>query len=251
MPEVVAQVRREVPETQSTTAFQVEMEVRDVLGSDQPPDQRTTQTSQGDAAQLQARVSNALPKVPTEFKINAGPGTLAFSLSGIEAKAAGVTVKAGPSGAEADVKKGDVSAGATASFAGDAFGVKASVGTASFDASIAKDPATKTWSKWSANFKFPIIGGETVEARPPIDEISQSVVQAQSAIAEVVAYLQNGGSPTDDFVKTKLAAIKPAISKVSAAVEQRKGPKASVKVSAGGGDPTLGTSVVVSLVIEF
>jgi alcohol dehydrogenase class IV len=90
-----------------------------------------------------------------------------------------------------------------------------------------------------------------VEERPPTEEITESVMKAQGAIADVIAHLQAGGSPTDDFVKAKMGDIKPAITKVSAAVEQRKGPKASVSVSVGGGDPKLGTYGMVSLVIEF
>jgi hypothetical protein len=54
-----------------------------------------------------------------------------------------------------------------------------------------------------------------------------------------------------EFVKTKPGAIKPALSKVSAAVEQRKGPAARVKFSVGTGDPKLGSYGTVSLVIEF
>jgi hypothetical protein len=76
-------------------------------------------------------------------------------------------------------------------------------------------------------------------------------MKAQAAIAGVIAHLQAGGSPTDDFVKSKMGDIKPAITKVSSAVEQRKGPKASVSVSVGAGDPKLGTYGLVSLVIEF
>jgi hypothetical protein len=99
--------------------------------------------------------------------------------------------------------------------------------------------------------KIPIVGGETVEARPPIEELTQSVVEAQAAIVAVANHLRDGGSPTDEFVKTNMAKIKPALSKVSAAVEERKGPQASLHFSVGTGDPKLGSYGMVSLVIEF
>ena len=48
-----------------------------------------------------------------------------------------------------------------------------------------------------------------------------------------------------------MALIKPALEKVSEAVEQRKGPQASLKITVGTGDPKLGSYGMVSLVIEF
>ena len=98
---------------------------------------------------------------------------------------------------------------------------------------------------------MPIAGGETVEERPPVEEVTESVIAAQGAIGDVVQHLREGGSPTDDVVKAKMGLIKPAIDKVGNAVEQRKGPQASVKVTVGTGDPKLGTFGTVSLVIEF
>jgi hypothetical protein len=253
MPEVVNMVRQNVPEALSATPFQIELVVTDTLKGDAPPYARAAQSADGRSAQLEASILNQLPKPPKELKLYAGPGSLSFSLSGVEAqvKAGPVTATADKDGGKVTVKEGDVTVTGTGSFAGDAFGLKASVGAASFDASIHKDGGTKQWSKWQANVKIPIAGGETVEERPPTAEITESVMKAQAAIADVIAHLQAGGSPTDDFVKGKMGDIKPAISKVSAAVEQRKGPKASVGVSVGGGDPKLGAYGLVSLVVEF
>jgi hypothetical protein len=253
MPEVVNMVRQNVPEALAATPFQVELVITDTLKGDAPPYARAAQSADGRSAQLEASILNQLPKPPKELKLYAGPGSLSFSMSGVEAqvKAGPVTATADQGGGKVTVKEGDVTVTGTGSFAGDAFGLKASVGAASFDASIHKDGGTKQWSKWQANLKFPIAGGETVEERPPTEEITESVMKAQGAIADVIAHLQAGGSPTDDFVKAKMGDIKPAITKVSAAVEQRKGPKASVSVSVGGGDPKLGTYGMVSLVIEF
>src|SRR4051795_10391634 len=110
------------------------------------------------------------------------------------------------------------------------------MGKASFEAHPKKEAATKKGAHFTPNGKIQIAGGETVEERPPVEEVTESVMQAQAAIAEVVDHLRNGGSPTDELVKAKMALIKPAIGKVSAAVEQRKGPQASVKITVGSGD---------------
>jgi hypothetical protein len=253
MPEVVNLVRQNVPESLTATPFQIELVVTDTLQGDTPPASRAAQSADGRSAQLEASILNHLPKPPKELKLYAGPGSLSFSMSGVEAavKAGPVTATADKDGATVKVKEGGASVTGTASFQGDAFGLKAAVGGASFDASVHKDSATKQWSKWQASVKIPIAGGETVEERPPTEEITESVMKAQAAIADVIAHLQAGGSPGDDFVKQKMGDIKPAISKVSGAVEQRKGPKASVKLSVGSGDAKLGTYGMVSLVVEF
>jgi hypothetical protein len=253
MPEVVNMVRQNVPDALAATPFQIELVVTDTLKGDTPPASRGTQSADGRSAQLEASILNLLPKPPKELKLYAGPGSLSFSMSGVEAqvKAGPVTATADQDGGSVKVKEGGVAVTGTGSFQGDAFGLKASIGSASFDASVHKDSATKQWSKWQASVKIPIAGGETVEDRPPTEEITESVMKAQAAIAAVIAHLQAGGSPSDDFVKQRMGDIKPAISKVSAAVEQRKGPKASVKLSVGTGDPKLGTYGMVSLVVEF
>jgi hypothetical protein len=252
MPELVNMVRQNVPEALACTPFQIEMQIVDTLGSDTPPPLRKQASADGRSAQMEASILNSLPKPPKELKLYAGTGSLAFSISGdATLKAGPVTAKVDKDGADITVKEGDKSVGAKASFAGDSFGLKASIAGASFDAQLKKDDTTKQFTKFTANVKIPIAGGETVEARPPVEDITESVMAAQAAIVEVAEYLHNGGSPTDEFVKTKMGAIKPALSKVSAAVEQRKGPAASVKFSVGTGDPKLGSYGTVSLVIEF
>jgi hypothetical protein len=252
MPELVNWVRQNVPEALQATIFQIQMVITDVLGTDTPPPTRKQLSSDGRSAQVEASILNSLPKPPKDLKIYAGPGTLTLGFMGsVEYKAGAVKVDADKDGGKVTVKEGDKSVTGSASFAGDAFGLKATMGNASFDAQLKKDDATKQWSHFTANLKVPIAGGETVEERPPVEEVTESVMQAQAAIAEVVDHLRNGGSPTDELVKAKMALIKPAIGKVSAAVEQRKGPQASVKVTVGTGDPKLGSYGTVSLVIEF
>jgi hypothetical protein len=252
MPELVNEIRQHVPEALQATIFQIQMVITDVLGSDTPPPTRKQQSADGRSAQVEASILNSLPHPPKELKIYAGPGTLTLGFTGsVELKAGPVKVDADKDGAKVEVKEGDKSVGASGSFAGDSFGLKASVGTVAFDAQLKKDAATKQWTHFTANLKVPIAGGETVEERPPVEEVTESVIAAQAAIGDVIQHLREGGSPTDDVVKAKMGLIKPAIDKVGHAVEQRKGPQASVKVTVGTGDPKLGTFGTVSLVVEF
>jgi len=252
MPELVNWVRQNVPESLAASPYQIQVVITEILAADTPPPTRRQLSSDGRAVEIESRILNSIPKPPKEFKIYAGPGSLTFAFSG-EAKlqAGPVTVKGDKEGGSVTVKEGDVSVTGSGSFAGDSFGLKASVKGLSFDAQLKKDAGTKQWSKFTANVKIPIVGGETVEGRPPIEEITESVMKAEAAIEEVIGHMASGGSPTDEVVKTKMALIKPALEKVGAAVEERKGPQASVKVTVGTGDPKLGTYGMVSLVIEF
>src|SRR4051812_24835282 len=252
MPELVNWVRQNVPEALAATPFQIEVVIVETLAGDVPPPTRKQLSADGRAAEVESRMLNSIPKPPKELKIYAGPGALTFAFSG-EAKLAvgAVTATADKDGGSVTVKDGDKSVTGSASFAGDSFGLKASVGGLSFDAQIRKDSGTKQWSKFNATVKIPITGGETVEGRPPHEEITQTVMQAEAAIEDVIAHISAGGSPTDEAVRSKMGLIKPALDTVGKAVEARKGPQASVKVTVGTGDPKLGSYGVVSLVIEF
>jgi hypothetical protein len=252
MPELVNWVRQNVPESLAATPFQIEVVIQETLKTDMPPPSRKVVSSDGRAAEVESRILNSLPKPPKEFKIYAGPGTLTFAFSGsAEAKLGPVTAKGDKDGGSVTVKDGDKSVTGSGNWAGDAFGLKASVKGLSFDAQIKKDSATKAWSHFTANVKIPIAGGETVEGVPPTAEITEAVMKAEGAIEDVIAYMAAGGSPTDEAVTSKMGAIKPALDKVTSAVEQRKGPQASLKITVGTGDPKLGSYGVVSLVINF
>src|SRR3954454_8150340 len=170
MPELVNWVRQNVPEALQATIFQIQMVITDVLGTDTPPPTRKQASADGRSAQVEASILNSLPEPPKELKIYAGPGTLTLGFMGsVELKAGPVKVDADKDGGNVTVKDGDKSVTGSASFAGDAFGLKATMGNASFDAQLKKDDATKQWSHFTANVKIPIAGGETVEGRPPVD----------------------------------------------------------------------------------
>jgi hypothetical protein len=252
MPELVNMVRQNVPEALAATPFQIEVVIQETLKNDMPPPSRKVVSADGRSAEVEARILNSLPKPPKEFKIYAGPGTLTFAFSGsAELKAGPVAVKGDKDGGSVTVKDGDKSVTGKGSWAGDAFGLKASIKGVSFDAQIRKDSGTKEWSKFTANVKIPIAGGETVEGRPPMEEMTQAVLASEAAIKDVIGHIASGGSPSDEVVKQKMALIKPGLEKVTEAVEKRKGPQASLKITVGTGDPKLGSYGMVSLVIEF
>jgi len=252
MPELVNWVRQNVPDALLATTFQIEMVIVETLGGDTPPPTRKVVTADGRSMEVEARIMNSIPKPPKEFKIYAGPGALTFAFSG-EAKyqAGAITAKANKDGGSVTVKEGDVAVTGSGKFTGDSFGLRASVKGMSFDAQVRKDSGTNQWSKFNATVKIPIAGNETVEGRPPAEEITEAVMKSEAAIESVIAHIAQGGSPTDDVVKTQMAQIKPGLEKVTEAVEARKGPQASLKISVGTGDPKLGSYGVVSLVIEF
>jgi hypothetical protein len=251
MPELVNQVRQNVPEALAATPFQIEMVIAEVLAGDTPPPVREVVTPDGRQQQLAARILNSIPRPPKELQLHAGPGVLSFAFTGeVKAQAGPVTAKADKDGGSLTVKQGDASVTGQGSFAGDSLGLKASIKGLSFDAQLRKD-AGGQWSKFTTNVKIPIGGDETVEDRPPMEELTAAVIQAEAAINEVVAHLAQGGSPTDEVVRSKMALIKPAFEQVGEAVEMRKGPQAGLKLTVGTGDPKLGTYGVVSFVVEF
>ena len=252
MPELVNQVRQNVPEALAATPLQIELVITEVLAGDTPPSVRPVVTPDGRSQQVAARILNSIPKPPKELKLHAGPGTLTFAFAG-EAKAqvGPVTAAADKDGGSLTVKQRDASVTGQASFAGDSVGLKASIKGLSFDAQIRKDAASRQWSRFAATVKIPIGGDETVEDRPPLEEVAAAVIQAEAAINEVVAHLAQGGSPADEVVRQKMALIKPAFEKVGEATEARKGPQAGLKLTVGSGDPQLGAYGVVGFVVEF
>jgi hypothetical protein len=252
MPELVNMVRQSVPESLTYEPFDIELVISETLGGLTPPYSRRVVTADGRSAEVEASILNKIPKPPKELKIYAGPGSLTFGFSGeATIKAGPVSVQGDKDGGSVTVKDGDTSVTGKGAFTGDSFGLKASVKGLSFDAQIRKDSGTKEWSKFNATVKIPIAGGETVEERPPSEEITAAVLASEAAIKDVIAHIASGGSPSDEVVKSKMALIKPGLEKVTEAVEKRKGPQASLKITVGTGDPKLGNYGMVGLVIEF
>ena len=252
MPELVNQIRQNVPESLTYKPLDIEVVISETLGGLTPPYSRKVVTADGRSAEVEASILNSIPKPPKELKIYAGPGTLTFGFSGeATIKAGPVSVKGDKDGGSVTIKDGDTSVTGKGSFAGDSFGLKASVKNLAFEAQIRKDSGTKEWSKFNATVKIPIAGQETVEGRPPMEEITEAVMASEAAIKDVIGHIASGGSPSDEIVKQKMALIKPGLEKVTEAVEKRKGPQASLKITVGTGDPKLGSYGMVSLVIEF
>lgn len=255
MPEVIADVREAVAGAADVEPFQVKQLVDEVMGRYAPPATRGKQTQRGQESELAARLANVLGR---KVQVGGDSGRLVLSLSGVVAgaKAAGVGVgaEAGTGGIKGTVDiKGRVKATATPS----SFALKTSIpmgsATGVFAAKLSKSEGS--WSKWSASFSFPVVGNKPVDARPAVDAIRSSVVEAEAAIRDIAAHLHRGGSPTDDYVLKRIGKISPAIKNVGAAVKKPKGPNVTLKVGAGGGprkvggqavqESTIGVSVVV------
>jgi hypothetical protein len=250
MPEVVQSVRESVPEAASAAPADLERVVRDVFGGITPPPVRRKRSAAGAGAEIAARIANALPSAP-KLRLNIGQGSITLSLSGLVAKVGGATVTATgtPSGGEVTAE-GD-GASVTVKAGTDAFGLEAKVDRAAFEAKIERDDASGAWSKWEIGLRVAIVGDEPLEAMPDIPELTETVQKAESAVRQIIGYLQGGGKPTDDRVKALMKDVKPAIEGVKRAVDKPKGPRVSVGGSVKGGDEKLGTTAGLSLIVEF
>jgi len=252
VPEVVAEVRQMVPQAASAPAAALEMLVRTHRFSNanfEIPAQRKKIDSMGMTKQAEASIANALPSVPTSVFLSGAAGSLRLSISGaqVKTKIGGATVKvdAGREGAEAEVKKGDVSVGASAAWTGKEFAIKTDVKGAKLEGKVAKDD-TKGWG-WSASLVMPLLGDE-IDVLPDLQKV---VGEAHGAIAEVVTHVQGGGDPKDAFVAERLAKIKPAIDGAQRAAQKSKGPAATLRANVGGDFAGGGFSAGISLVVEF
>ena len=248
VPEVVAEIRQRVPQAASTPGAAIATAVRthDFKVNLTIPEERTKVDATGLTKQAEAAIGNALPSVPTSVSLSSSAGNLTLSISGVKLKTsvggAKVTVDAGKDGPSAEVKKGDVSAGASAKWDGTEFAIKTQVKDAKLDGKVSKDPV-KGWS-WSAGLVMPLWGSE-IDVLPDLNKV---VADAYGAIGESVSFIQGGGSPTDSFVTERLAKIKPAIEAAQRTAKQ-SGPSATLRASVGGGAG--GFSAGVSVVIEF
>jgi hypothetical protein len=252
MPEVVQSVRESVPDAASAAVADIERVVRDAFGGITPPPVRRKRSAAGAGAEIAARIANALPSAP-KLRLDIGQGSISLSLSGLVAtgKVGGATVTATgtPSGGEVTAE-GD-GASVTVKGGTDAFGLEAKVDRAAFEAKIEKDDRSGAWSKWEIGLRVAIVGDEPLEAMPDIPELTETVQKAESAVRQIIGYLQGGGKPTDDRVKALMKDVKPAIEGVKRAVDKPKGPRVTVGGSVKGGDEKLGTTAGLSLIVEF
>jgi len=251
MPEVVAELRQRVPQAASVPGAALADLVRKHRfdnHSFKVPDQRAKVDSTGLTKQAEASIANALPSVPTSVFLSGAAGSLRLSISGaqIKTKVGGATVKvdAGKEGAEAEVKKGDVSVGASAAWSGKEFAIKTDVKGAKLEGKVAKDD-TKGWG-WSASLVMPLLG-EEIDVLPDLQKV---VKEAHDAIVEVVTHIQGGGDPKDAYVTERLAKIKPAIDAAQRTAQKSKGPAVTLRAKVGG-DFAGGFSAGVTLTVEF
>jgi hypothetical protein len=253
MPEVVQQVRENVPEAASAPVADIEKQVRTVFGGLTPPPTRMKRSAAGASAELGARIANALPGAP---KVNLAfiGGSISLTMAGVvltgKVGGAKVTTTGGPGGGEVEVEGDGKSVKATGK--DDAFGLEAKLDRAAFAAKIEKDKNTGNWSKWEVGLRIAVVGDEPLEPTPDIPELQATMVKAEKAVRQIVEHLQAGGSPTDSKVKTLMEDVKPAIEGVKSAVDKRpKGPKVTVGAGVKGGDDKLGTTAGLSLIVQF
>lgn len=252
VPEVIAELRQRVPQAATVTASALAGLVRNhrfASHSFKIPEERKKVDSTGLLKQAEAAIANALPSVPTSVTLGGPAGSLRLSISGVQIKTkiggAAVKVDAAPGGAEAEVKKGDVSAGASAAWTGKEFAVKTDVKGAKLEGKVAKDDA-KGWG-WSASLTMPLVGAE-IDVVPDLQKV---VGEAHTAIAEVIAHIQGGGSPKDSYVTDRLSKIKPAIEGAQRAAQKSKGPAVTLRGNVGGDFGGGNFSAGVTLTVEF
>jgi hypothetical protein len=242
MPEVVDQVRRNVPAAADASPFAIEGRVSLVVGN--IPAKRTKRDLAGQNIEYAAKIANMLPKPPTSVTIGASKTSLTVRIAEAELKTAvdGVhgSVKADKEGAEAEVKKGDVKAGVSGKWDGSSFGVKTEVGVVKFGGKVERKG--DNW-KWSGGLVFQLAGDEVDE----LPDVGGVVSSAHGALPDPPGQLRNGGALSD--VSGRMGQIKPAIDAIGKVAERSGKSGATLRVTASGEDG--GFTAGVSLVIVF
>ena len=242
LPEVVDQVRRNVPVAAEASPFAIESRVAMIVGS--LPAKRTKRDLGGQNTEYAARIANMLPKPPTSVTIGASQTSLTVRIAEAELKTAkdGVhgSVKADQEGAEAEVKKGDVKAGVSGKWDGSAFGLKTEVEGVKFGGKVERKG--DSW-KWSGGLVFQLAGDEVDE----LPDIGGAVNGAHNAIADSLGHLHRGGSLSDPYITSRMGQIKPAIDAAGkvAARSGKSGATLRVTASAEDGGFTAGVSLVI------
>jgi hypothetical protein len=242
MPEVLDRVRRSVPEAASASAEAIRGRVIEIVGV--IPEVRGKKDLAGERAQQQARISNMFPTPPTSVTWGGSQNSITIGINGADIKAAPggahVTAKAGKEGAEAELQQGDAKVGASGKWDGSEFALKTQVGPVKFDSKVHRKGTG--WG-WTGGLVIQLAGAEVDE----LPDVSGAVSGANAAITESLGYLQGGGSPTDAFVRDRMAKIKPAIDAVGQVAARKPG--ATLRVT--GSADSAGWSAGVSLVIVF
>lgn len=246
MPEVIDQVRRNVPEAASANAEAIGMRVGMITG-DQVPWKRGKPDLGGQKAQREASIANMFPKVPTSVTVGWSSTSITVGVSGAELKTAAdgahITGKAGKEGGEAEIKKGDFKAGVEGKWDGSGFGVKTEVGPVKFSAGVKHEG--EKWT-WNGGLTFRLAGDEMDE----VPDIGGAVVAANSALTDSVGHIMRGGSPKDDYVTSRMGQIKPAIDAAGKIAARSGKSGATLRVTASGDDMG-GFTAGISLVIVF
>jgi hypothetical protein len=240
LPEVVDQVRRNVPEAADAAPIAIEGRVGLIVGS--IPYRRTKRDLAAQNIEYAARIANLLPKPPTSVTIGSSQTSLTVRIAEAELKTGAVTVKADDEGGEAEVKKGGAKVGVSGKWDGSSFGLKTELEGVKFGGKVERKG--ESW-KWSGGLVFQIAGDEVDE----LPDIGSAVSGAHSAIADSLGHMQRGGSPTDQYVKERMGRIKPAIDAAGKVAARSGKSGATLRVTASGEDG--GFTAGVSLVIVF
>ena len=244
MPEVIDAVRRHVPSAADAKSWPIRVRVTQIVG--EVPMVRGKNDIAGQHATAQASIANALPKPPTSVTVSSSKTSLTVRIAEAELKTAvdgaHVTAKGDKEGAEVEVKKGDVKAGANAKWDGSAFGVKTEVGPVKFGGKVERKG--ESW-KWSGGLVFQLAGDEIEE----LPDIGGVVGSAHGAIVDSLGHLAGGGSPADGYVTSRMGNIKPAIDAVGKVAARSGKSGATLRITASGEDG--GFTAGVSLVIAF
>ncbi len=244
MPEVVDQVRRNVPAAADTSPFTIEGRVSLIVGN--IPAKRTKRDLAGQNIEYAAKIANMLPKPPTSITIGASQTSLTVRIVEAELKTAkdGVhgSVKADQEGAEAEIKKGDAKAGVSGKWDGSAFALKTQVGVVKFGGKVERKG--ESW-KWSGGLVFQLAGDEVDE----LPDVGGVVASAHTAITDSLGFVRGGGSPGDPYVIGRMGQIKPGIDAIGEVAKRSGKSGATLRVTASGEDG--GFTAGVSLVIIF
>jgi hypothetical protein len=247
LPELTDRIRRNVPEAAGADAFALSWHIGDVyMGDPAVPATRGKSSLGGDQAQQQAKLANLFPSPPTSVTFGASKTAITIGIGGAEVKTrkdgTGVTAKADQDGADVEAKRGGVSVGASGKWDGSSFGLRTEVSGVKFSGKVER--AGESW-KWSAGLVIPLAGDEIDE----LPDVTKVVDDTRVAVEESVDHVRSGGSPTDGYVTTRMAKVKPAIGAAGRIAKRADKPSATLRATASGEGG--GFTAGVSLVIEF